>query len=80
MLNEFLVEAKDRDYQIWERNSLSVDAWTEKVFIQKLDYIHNNPCKHPGYLAEHPEAYNYSSAKFYHTGIDDFGFLSHYRG
>ena len=24
--------------------------------------------------------YKYSSAKFYHTGIDDFGFLSHYCG
>ncbi len=80
ILNEFLVEAKDRAYQIWERNSLSIDLWSEKVFIQKLDYIHNNPCKHPWRLAKYPEEYKYSSAKFYHTGIDDFGFLTHYRG
>src|ERR1700759_804317 len=79
-LNEFLVEAKDRTYQIWERNSLSIDLWSEKAFIQKLNYIHNNPCKHPWYLAKHPEDYKYSSAKFYVTGIDDFGFLPHYRG
>ncbi len=80
MLNEFLVGAKDRTYQIWERNSLSIDLWTEKVFIQKLSYIHNNPCKHPWYLARFPEEYKYSSAKFYHTGTDDFRFLSHFRG
>ena len=79
MLSEFLVEAKDRTYQIWERNSLSIDLWTEKVFVQKLNYIHNNPCKHPWCLVKFPEEYKYSSAKFY-TGIDDFGFLSHYRG
>ena len=80
MLSEFLIEAKDRTYQIWERNSLSIDLWTEKVFIQKLNYIHNNPGKHPWYLVKLPEEYKYSSAKFYYTGIDDFGFLSHYRG
>jgi putative transposase len=80
MLNEFLVEAKDRVYQIWKRNSLSIDLQTEKVFIQKLNYIHNNPCKHRWYLVKFPEEYKYSSAKFYYTGIDDFGFLSHYRG
>jgi len=79
MLNEFLVEAKDRTYQIWERNSLSIDLWSEKVFIQKLNYIHNNPCKHPWHLSKYPEGYKYSSAKFYYTGIDDFDFLSHYR-
>ena len=80
MLSEFLIEAKDRTYQIWERNSLSIDLWTEKVFIQMLNYIHNNPCKHPWYLAKLPEEYKYSSAKFYYTGIDDFGFLTHYCG
>jgi len=28
-------------------------------------------------LAESPIHYKYSSAIFYETGIDDFGFLSH---
>ncbi len=43
MLNEFVVEAKDRGYQFWKRNSLSIDLRSEKVFIQKQNYIHNNP-------------------------------------
>ena len=27
-----------------------------------------------------PEEYQYSSAGFYHTGIDNFGFLTHLNG
>ena len=34
MLNEFFVDAKDREYQFWKRNPLSIDLWTEEVFIQ----------------------------------------------
>ncbi|MEI9946631.1 MAG: hypothetical protein WDN26_20715 [Chitinophagaceae bacterium] len=26
-----------------------------------------------------PEEYKYSSASFYHTGIDNWGFLTHHR-
>src|SRR5476651_53402 len=35
MLEMYRVNAKDREYQIWERNSLSIDLWTQAVFIQK---------------------------------------------
>lgn len=45
MLSEFLVNAKDRTYQFWERNPLSVDLWTEKVMMEKLKYIHENPVR-----------------------------------
>jgi putative transposase len=43
--NDLLVQAKDRKFQVWERNSLSIPLWSENVFMQKLDYIHNNPVK-----------------------------------
>ena len=85
MLNEFLVNAKDRQYprltdgqEIWERNSLSIDLWSEAVFIQKLNYIHYNPVKDPWNLVQNPEDYKNSSAGFYETGIDQFGLLTHY--
>ena len=78
LLNDFLVNAKDRQYQFWERKSLSIDLWTEEVFIQKLIYIHNNPIKDPWNLVVYPEEYKYSSARFYETGIDDFNLLTHY--
>ncbi len=35
MLNDFIVDAADRQYQFWKRNPLSIDIWTEEVFIQK---------------------------------------------
>ena len=79
MLNSFVVNAADRQYQFWERNSLSSDLWSEKVFIQKLIYIHNNPIKDPWNLVMYPEDYKYSSASFYETGIDEFKILTHYK-
>ena len=79
MLNNFFVDAIDREYQFWERKPLSIDLWTEEVFIQKLIYIHNNPIKDPWNLVQYPEEYKYSSAKFYESGIDDFNLLTHYR-
>ncbi len=75
-LEAFRVDAKDRTYQIWERNALSVDLFTPAVFDQKLEYIHYNPVK--AGLCKYPEAYLFSSAKFYCEGIDPFGFVTHY--
>ena len=76
-LPEYLVNAKDRKYQFWERNSLSVDLWSEKVLIQKLRYIHQNPVR--AGLCQFAEEYKYSSALLYKTGIDNWGFVTHYR-
>jgi putative transposase len=45
VLEKFKVGAKDRQYQFWEPNALSIELRTEKVFNQKLDYIHYNPVK-----------------------------------
>jgi putative transposase len=78
VLSRFKVKAKDRQYQFWERNSLGIELYTHEVFIQKLDYIHYNPVR--AGLCQLPEEYHYSSAKFYYTGVDEFGILSHYNG
>ena len=43
VLQKFYVGVKDRKYQFWERNPLSIDLWTKEVFKQKLEYIHYNP-------------------------------------
>jgi REP element-mobilizing transposase RayT len=75
-LEQFRVNAKDREYQFWERNPLSVDLWTEAVFDQKLEYIHNNPIQHKWHLAEIPEDYRYSSARFYVSGHDELGIIT----
>ncbi len=75
VLAKFRVDAKDRTYQFWERNSLGIELYSHTVFLQKLEYIHWNPVK--AGLCSLPEEYYYSSARYYHTGIDDFGMLTH---
>ena len=75
-LVEFRVNASDRYYQFWERNSLSIELRSHKFFLQKFNYLHENPVK--AGLVRVPEDYLFSSAKFYHTGVDNWGFLTHY--
>jgi REP element-mobilizing transposase RayT len=78
LLQKLKVGAADRVYQVWERNSLSVDLFTEQFFYQKLNYLHNNPVQERWKLSSLPEEYFYSSAKFYATGFNDFVFLTHF--
>jgi hypothetical protein len=75
-----MVNAGDRKFQVWERNSLSIDIYSEAVFIQKLNYLHNNPMQPKWSLCEAASEYRFSSAAFYETGVDEFGFLTHYKG
>jgi len=56
---------------------LSVEIWSEKVLKQKLKYLHKNPVR--AGLCRFHEEYKYSSALFYKTGVDNLGFLTHYR-
>jgi len=79
VLARFLVDSKDRKYQIWERNPRVTDLYSTEVIEQKLNYVHNNPLQAHWNLVSRQEDYYYSSARFYFAGIDDFGFLTHYK-
>jgi putative transposase len=37
-MEQLNVKTADRNYQVWERNALSIDLFTEQVFLQKLNY------------------------------------------
>lgn len=63
-LKELFVGAKDRKYQVWESNALSIPLYSEQFFFQKLEYIHNNPVR--AGLCRYAEEYKYSSASFYY--------------
>ena len=78
VLEKFRVKLKDRSYKIWEHWPLSVPLWSSKVLEQKLDYIHRNPVQEKWQLANLPENYFYSSARYYLLNVDDWGFISHY--
>jgi hypothetical protein len=76
VLEQFKVESNTKDYHFWKREALPFHLYTPELIYQKLNYIHNNPCQGKWMLASNPLEYKFSSAKFYETGIDDFGFLS----
>ena len=78
VLERFKVSAKDRQYQLWERNPLSIYCYSVAVTEQKLDYIHNNPVQEKWQLTSLPEDYTFSSARFYYDNKDSWGFLTHY--
>jgi REP element-mobilizing transposase RayT len=88
VLRHFMVEAKDRAYQFWKRNSLCVDLYSDVIIEEKLGYIHRNPAK-GGLLVENTNnglentnngtGYRFSSAGFYMGMGDEFGILRDYR-
>ena len=76
VLKLFISTQKDRDYHFWKRRHLPIDLYTPAVFEQKIDYIHNNPIT--AGLCELPEQYPFSSARYYHDGVDEWKILTHY--
>jgi REP element-mobilizing transposase RayT len=68
---------KERRHNFWQRDPLAVRLDSRAKALQKLDYIHLNPLNSRWNLAEKPEDYKWSSARFYETGVDQFEFLTH---
>ena len=66
------VEITDRKrgklHEVFEDSFDIKECLTVKFIKQKLDYIHNNPCSGKWMLADCPQNYLHSSAKFYFTG------------
>ena len=78
-LSNYRVKASNKDYEFWQRDSLAVHLYTQKVAYQKLDYIHLNPLAEHWQLAKDPCEYPYSTAKFYETGVKNFSFIKDLR-
>lgn len=77
-LEVFKVDKKDRAYQFWQRDPLAIRIFSKEMLQQKLRYIHLNPLSERWKLATKPEEYVWSSAGFYETGADPYGFVNHY--
>ena len=56
---------KGKQHEIFEPSFDWKECTSEKFIIQKLNYIHENPCQGKWQLALAPQAYKHSSAKFY---------------
>jgi putative transposase len=78
VLPYFKVNDHERSYRVWQRDPLAILMDSKSKFEQKLNYIHFNPLQERWNLAVRPENYKWSSASFYETGVDPFGFLTHY--
>lgn len=78
VLPYFKVEEEERRYRFWQRDALAVLMNSVYIVEQKIDYIHNNPLQEHWNLVQRPEDYRWSSARFYETGEDEWGFLTHY--
>ena len=70
------VNAANKKHEIWQRDSLSIEISSKDFAKQKIDYIHFNPVSGKWNLAKDYLDYYYSSARFYETGVDEFGFLN----
>ncbi len=71
----YKVEAENKNYEFWKRDSLAIELYTQEMAYQKLDYIHLNPLAEKWSLAADPCDYKYSSALFYERGIRNFSIL-----
>ncbi len=78
LLLKHFVKSVDRGYQFWERVPMVKECWSHHFFMQKLEYIHYNPCQPRWKLARVPEEYYWSSAAFYELGDNTFDWLTHY--
>ena len=78
-LNRFRVDAANKKHEFWQRDPMAVKLFTQDVAIQKLNYIHGNPCTKKWKLCDKPEDYEYSSASFYKWGDPKYPFLQDLR-
>ena len=78
-LSSYVVDARNKAYEFWKRDSLAVHLFSKEMAYQKLDYLHYNPCTEYWQLAKEPGDYLFSSAKYYENGIKDFTFLKDLR-
>jgi REP element-mobilizing transposase RayT len=66
------VISSDRDkgkiHQVFERSFDCKEITSNHFFLQKLSYMHNNPCSGIWDLVKSPSDYEHSSAKYYISG------------
>ena len=69
---------RGKHHEVWEDSFDWKECYNEEIILQKLDYIHNNPCKGKNPLAKDPCDFAHSSAKFYLTGEQGIYPVTHY--
>ncbi|MBS1917885.1 MAG: hypothetical protein JST87_16570 [Bacteroidetes bacterium] len=55
-------------HEVWQDSFDWKECSSDEIIRQKINYIHNNPCKGKWKLSQNPESYVHSSAAYYLTG------------
>ena len=59
---------RNKQHEVWQGTFDVKECRTEKFILQKLNYMHFNPCTQYWKLSEKPHDYEHSSASFYAQG------------
>lgn len=70
--------SRGKIHQVFEPSFDIKRCYSVAVIKQKLNYMHNNPCKNPGMKYDFPEDYYHSSAKFYSDGTQNEFEITHF--
>jgi REP element-mobilizing transposase RayT len=71
--------ARGKKHEVWEDSFDVKYCRTEKFILQKLIYMHDNPCVERWKLSDRPINYYHSSASFYECGQKNYPRLRDYR-
>lgn len=74
-LLHFQVNASNRKYCFWQRDSLAFPLYSRRIAFQKLRYIHRNPNAKRWHLVDDVCDYKYSSVRFYELNDRGYPFL-----
>tara|TARA_Y100001972_G_scaffold127530_1_gene184619 strand:+ start:2537 stop:3109 length:573 start_codon:yes stop_codon:yes gene_type:complete len=66
-------------YQIWKKEPKLIELRSKLHIKEALKYVHENPAFDRWDMVKSCIDFKWSSARFYESGIDPFGFLSHYQ-
>jgi hypothetical protein len=69
---------RGKQHEVFEPSFDWKECNTDKFIIQKLDYMHDNPCRGVWDLVDNPELYVHSSARFYATGEQGIYWVTHF--
>lgn len=61
-------QKRNKQHEVWQGTFDAKECRTEAFILQKLNYIHFNPCVERWQLAVKPHEYEHSSALFYQSG------------
>jgi hypothetical protein len=85
LLNNLNIAVKTKDksrgklHEVWEGSFDIKQCRTEKFILQKLNYMHFNPCVDRWKLVTKPYDYIHSSSAFYELGVKHYPLIKDYR-